>query len=564
MGQVFDDAAASRRVLINLLPWFVLQGLTTSSGRPNFVEEGFSSCREKSDRPFLVTQLISGEAASLPKQRVCPPATFQGVAMTVFARWAVSVRSVRELRPNYRRVTVRNGSSRLQCCQHCIAPVPARLRVRWVRDVLASATDLEDGALTATPKHVSSTTIDEKTMKKNKFRFTNRALVQLPVHDAASPSRSAEYSDAGVIGLRVLVTKQGRKYFYFRFVFEGQKRAAKLGEFPALEVPGARKLALEMRAKVDRGINPQEAHDRAQASPTFEAFGAAEYMPFARQTKRSAHDDECRLRVQIYPRFGSRKLADIQTREIQQFHADLKESHCAATANRCLSLISRMYTLACQWTRVDRNPCVGISKWKENNQRQRFLTPDEIQRVYQAMESDPSRTAVAALKFLLLTGARRNEALKAQWENVDLDNGVWYVPLTKAGKGRYVQLNSESQNLLRALPRIQGSPWLFPSRRDPSKPIYSPQGAFDRVLKASGIEHLRLHDLRHTYASLAINAGVSLSIIQGLLHHQSPVQTMRYSHLMNSTLRTASESISDAVSMAIRGKAGSTEEMRRE
>lgn len=391
-------------------------------------------------------------------------------------------------------------------------------------------------------------------MKKNKFRFTNRALLQLPVHEAASPSRSAEYSDADVIGLRVLVNKQGRKYFYFRFVFEGQKRAAKLGEFPALDVPDARKLALEMRAKVDRGINPQEEHDRAQASPTLQVFGSTEYMPFARQTKRSAKDDECRLRVQIYPRFGSRKLADIQTREIQQFHADLKESHCAATANRYLSLLSRMYKLATQWGRVERNPCLGISKWKENNQRQRFLTPDEIQRVFRAMESEPNKTAVAALKFLLLTGARRSEALMARWENVDLENGVWFLPQTKSGKGRYVQLNSEAKNLLRTMPRITGSPWLFPSRRDSGKPIYTPQGAFDRVLTASGIEHLRLHDLRHSHASLAINAGVSLSIIQGLLHHQSPVQTMRYSHIMNSTLRNASESVSDAVSMAIRGQ----------
>lgn len=389
-------------------------------------------------------------------------------------------------------------------------------------------------------------------MKKNKFKFTNRALVQLPVHDAASPSRSAEYSDADVIGLRVLVNKQGRKYFYFRFVFEGQKRAAKLGEFPALDVLYARKLALGMRAKVDQGINPQETHDRAQASPTFEAFGATEYMPFARQTKRSAHDDECRLRVQIYPRFGSRKLVDIQTREIQQFHADMKDSHCAATANRHLSLLSRMFKLAVQWGRADRNPCVGLAKFKENNQRQRFLSPDEIRRVYLAMENEPSKIAVAALKFLLLTGARRNEALKACWEEVDLDNGVWFLPQTKSGRGRYVQLNSEARNLLRAMPRVSGCPWVFPSRRDPGKPIYSPQGAFDRVLKVAGIEHLCLHQLRHSHASLAINAGVSLSIIQGLLNHQSPVQTMRYSHLMNSTLRNASETVSDAVSMAIR------------
>lgn len=391
-------------------------------------------------------------------------------------------------------------------------------------------------------------------MTKNKFRFTNRALSQLPAHAAESPSRSAEYSDAEVIGLRVLVNKQGRKYFYFRFVFEGQKRVAKLGEFPALEVAEARKLALEIRAKVDRGINPQEEENRMQSSPTFESFGMTEYMPFARQTKRSADDDECRLRVQIYPRFGTRKLVEIQTREIQQFHANMKESHCAATANRHLSLISRMYKLAVQWGRVDRNPCLGISKFKENNQRQRFLTPEEIQRVYKAMESEPNKTAVAALKFLLLTGARREEALKARWENVDLDNGVWFLPQTKSGRGRYVQLNSEAQSVLRSLHRTEGSPWLFPSKRNSTKPIYSPQGAFDRVLKAAGIEHLRLHDLRHSHASLAINAGVSLSVIQALLAHQSPLQTMRYSHLMNSTLRSASESVAEAVNKAITSK----------
>lgn len=389
-------------------------------------------------------------------------------------------------------------------------------------------------------------------MRSNKFRFTNRALAQLPPHAEDSPSRSSEYSDAEVVGLRILVNKQGRKYFYFRFVFEGQKRAAKIGEFPAIEVQEARKLALEMRAKLDRGQSPQETRDLAQASPTFEAFAVNEYMPFARQTKRSAKDDECRLRVHAYPKFGKRKLIDIQTREIQQYHADLKESHCAATANRHLSLLSRMYKLAVQWGRVERNPCAGINKFKENNQRQRFLSPEEIRRMYQAMENEPSKVAVAALKFLLLTGARKEEALQARWEDVDLENGVWFLPHTKSGRGRYVQLNSEAQTLLRSLPGSEQSPWVFPSTRDPKKRLNNPRKAFDRVLTAAGIEHLRLHDLRHTYSSLAVNAGVSLSIIQSMLGHQSPVMTMRYAHLMNSTLRNASESVADVVSKATR------------
>jgi len=394
-------------------------------------------------------------------------------------------------------------------------------------------------------------------MRNNKFRFTNRTLQQLPPLAADSPSRSAEYSDTEVIGLRILVNKQSRKYFYFRFVFDGQKRAAKIGEFPALEVQDARKLGLEMRAKLDRGLSPVADHDRAQDSPTFKEFAQNEYLPFARQTKRSANDDECRLRVQAYPRFASRKLVSLQTREIQQYHADLKDSHCPATANRHLALLSRMYKLAVQWGRADRNPCVGIAKFKESNST-RFLTPDEIQRMYKAMENEPNKTAVAAMKFLLLTGSRLSETLQAKWgSNIDLENCVWYIPLSKSGRGRFIQLNSEAKALLKSLPRIDGSPWVFPSPRDPGKAICDLRKPLARIMKTAGIvEHLRLHDFRHTYASLLVNSGgTSLAVIQGLLGHSSPLQTMRYSHLMNSTLRDASQSVADIVNKASGGAA---------
>lgn len=348
----------------------------------------------------------------------------------------------------------------------------------------------------------------------------------------------------------MLVSKQGRKYFYFRFTYGGEKRAAKVGEFPALDVQEARKLALEMRAKLDRGINPQTATLIHTTSPTFGDFARNEYLPFAFKTKRSAKDDECRLRVQAYPRFGPRKLTEVSTRDIQQFHADLKESHCPATANRHLSVISRMYSLALQWGRVERNPCIGISKFKENNIRQKLLTADEIRRMYTAMEREPNKVAVAAIKFLLLTGARLQEALQAKWEHVDFDNAVWYLPQTKSGKGRHVQLNSEAQAVLKSLGLYTNSrTWVFPGR-DPGKPLNNPRKAFDRVLQAAGLEHMRLHDLRHLAASLAANAGVSLMVIQQLLGHKSPLQTMRYAFLMNDTLRDASEVIALAVSRA--------------
>lgn len=384
-----------------------------------------------------------------------------------------------------------------------------------------------------------------------KFKFTNRALQQLPPHQADSPSRSAEYSDTETVGLKALVNKQRRIYFYFRYSINGQKRAVKIGEFPALDVSEARKLALEMRAQIDRNIDPQEAHDQAATSPTFEQYVKDHYLPYAYAHKRSAKDDESRLRTHAFPRFGKRKLAEIQTKDIQLLHSDLKLSRCASTANRVLSVLSKLFKLSVQWNMLERNPCTNVTKFKENNQQQRFLTPDEIQRMFAVMEHEKNKIAVAAIKFLLLTGARREEALQARWENMDLDNAVWLIPMTKSGKSRYCQLNPEALALLKSMDRVDGSAWVFPGRfKDEDKPLNNPTKAFQRILQAAGIEHMRLHDLRHSFASLAAIAGISLFKIQKLLNHASSVTTQRYAHLSDDTLRDASALIGSIVSQA--------------
>ena len=281
-------------------------------------------------------------------------------------------------------------------------------------------------------------------MSSNKFRFNNRALEKLPPHDADSPSRSKEVSDADVIGLRLLINKQGRKYFFFRFVFNAVKKSCKLGEFPAMLVDDARKLALEMRAKIDRGINPLEDRERIQGSPTFAEFARNDYLPFAKQTKRSYRDDESRLRNRILPTLGHIKLVELQTRTVQQLHADTKNSHSEASANRILSIISRMYNLAIQWNMATHNPAAGIKKFTEDNILQRFLSVPEVQRIFHAAETGEghNKVATAAIRFLLLTGTRLNEALHAKWEHVDLDGQTWHLPHTKAGRARYVQLSS--------------------------------------------------------------------------------------------------------------------------
>jgi len=385
-----------------------------------------------------------------------------------------------------------------------------------------------------------------------KFNFNNRAINQLPAHDANAASKSAEYSDTAVAGLKLVVGKTGNKRFAFRYTLaSGQSRYAPLGSHPAIDVAEARRLALEMRAVVDRGGDPLEQQDRIKAMPSFAEFFLDAYSPYAAQIKRSHRDDISKFMLHLDAKFGKRRLCDISRRDIELHHAAMKASHTPGTANRHLALLSAIFRKAVEWGHVERNPATGIKAFKENNQQQSFLSPEEIARLFQAMKADPNQIAVAALKLLLLTGVRRGEALNARWENINLETRQWWLPDTKSGRGRYATLNDDAVALLTVQPRRASSPWVFPGRDD-SKPLNNIRKTLERTLAAAGLSHIRIHDLRHAHASLAVNAGASLYEVQKLLGHASTSVTQRYAHIAQPGLQRASQSVADAVNAAVR------------
>lgn len=387
-----------------------------------------------------------------------------------------------------------------------------------------------------------------------KFRFTQRELDRLPPCPVDAVSKAYEVSDTEVTGLRLSITKGGRKFWFWRYTFEGRKRAARIGEYPATDLAAARKRAAEMRATIDQGKDAQAAKDDLKAMPSFAEYAEREYMPMARQTKRSHKDDAHRLKNHLLPRFGHKKLSEISTREIQAFIGEVAKSRSPATANRVLSLIARMLKLATIWGIIEKNPCYGIAKFREQRARERFLTSDEIARLFQAMDGDRHSYGVAAIKFLLLTGLRRNEALRAKWGQVDLERGLLHLPLTKSGKSRHIVLSGHAAALLDGLPSKGKSQWLFPGKgRDDDRPLYNIDKCLQRLLEKSGIEKMRVHDLRHTYASVMAQNGVSLFVIQSALGHSSPMMTMRYAHLCDTALRDATNVVGDVVSTAIGG-----------
>lgn len=385
-------------------------------------------------------------------------------------------------------------------------------------------------------------------MSETNVLFTKKWIEQLPPNALNSPSREKEYSDTQVVGLKLLVNKAGRKFFYLRYTINRRKRGIKIGEFGVMSLVEARQKSTELKAQIQRGIDPQEDKQLLSQIPLFREFVLDSYLPWAYSNKISADSDESKIRIHLLPVFGNVRIDQITTQSLQRYIDQLKLTHTPATCNRHLSLLSRLLKMAVQFGSIAKNPAVGIRKAQENNERHRFLSGDEIARFIDALAKDENQVAAAFLEFLLYTGVRRSEALNAKWENVDMFKKVWFIPRSKNGKHRHVILNAKALELLQRLPHI--NPYLFPGKLD-GKPLNNPQKCFIRTLERAGIKDFRIHDLRHTHASIAINNGASLYEVQHLLGHSQTKTTSRYAHLADETLRRVSDGVSSAIGKAV-------------
>lgn len=384
-----------------------------------------------------------------------------------------------------------------------------------------------------------------------KFRFTNESLASLPPHPQECRSGCGEYHDTVVTGLICSVGRTGRKYFGFRYRYRHRKRMITFGEFPAITLSEARNKAYAARAMLAQDLDPAQERKKRKELPTLEEFATRDYLPFAKQHKRSWRDDELRLNKEILPRFGQLRIDMLTTREVLQFHNALNESRSPGTANRYLSLISRMYNLAAQWEIYEGNPARRVKKFQENNARQRFLSKEEVARFLEHVEHVNNPSIRNGLKLLLFSGMRKSEVFQLRWTSVNRDAGTLYLPETKSGKPRFVVLNSLARQIIEEMwdARVNAHPFVFPGR-GPSVPVINPHKNFWQICRNAKLEGLRMHDLRHSFASLAVNAGTSLYDVQKLLGHTTPLMTQRYAHLEDASVRRASELVAQQISQS--------------
>lgn len=277
---------------------------------------------------------------------------------------------------------------------------------------------------------------------------------------------------------------------------------------------------------------------------TLDAFVEAVYLPHARQYKKSWAVDERIARQYLSSSFGRLCPADISRKAVETWLQTLPAQGLApATCNRILYVFKSICTLAVRYELIPSglSPCAGVTAFKIRTLRERYLTDQQAQRLMDALDRSPRQEA-KAIKLLLLTGARKNEILKAQWGHIQCEQRLLTVPEAKSGKPRHIPLSDEALAVIQSIPRVPGCPWLFPGR-SAGKPLADIYQFWNTLRRTLGLHDIRIHDLRHTFASMLVNTGHTLYAVQRLLGHSDPRTTMRYSHLWQTTLLAAAQSV---------------------
>ncbi len=337
-----------------------------------------------------------------------------------------------------------------------------------------------------------------------------------------------------------------------------RQRRVVLGPHGTLTAEQARSMARGMLAQVSVGGDPAGDIKATREAPTV-ADLATDYLErHAIPNKRpaSAKVDQSMLDRIILPHLGKVKAAAVTRRDVELIHNGLRSKRYSA--NRVLALLSKMFSLAVAWGWRADNPAKGIPRFPEDK-RERWLNADELTRLWSVLEEHPNRRRANAVKLMILTGSRRSEVLTASWEQFDLVHGVWTKPShhTKQKRTEHVPLSVPALALLAAM-RAEAEPdpiYLFPGD-EAGKSLTDIKYFWRRVCREAGLEKVRLHDLRHTYASRLVSDGVSLHIVGRLLGHTQPQTTARYAHLDDEALRRATNSFAKVVEVeAERGEA---------
>lgn len=358
--------------------------------------------------------------------------------------------------------------------------------------------------------------------------------------------------DDQVPGLHVKVgSRRSTFYLYFRTPTR-QERRPKVGDYGVLTIPQARDIARSWLLQNAKGEAVKPGVTPAQQRTVQELYERWQRDHKPKLKPETARGMESNWTVHILPRLGRKRIMDVTDDDAAAMFAAISATH-PTTANRTLTLLGTAFKLAekWKWRTQNTNPCFGLDRNKEVK-RKRYLKIEELQRlgaVLQAWEQEGGyhRKASRVVRLLIMTGARKSEITRCPRAWVDLEAGVIRAEDSKTGE-KLIALPAAAVRLIHQMYEDEpNSPWLVPGRR-PHKPLHNFYNAWLSLLEQAAIENLRIHDLRHSFASIGVSAlGLSLKQVGGVLGHADAATTQRYGHLMLPEHKAITEGIANVV-----------------
>lgn len=388
-------------------------------------------------------------------------------------------------------------------------------------------------------------------MKANHINFTEKTLASLPT-PLQGKNQEVYYDTGSNVGLCVIITYGGTKTYYAYMKYMGMPRRTKIGRVGLIKLVEARAKALELKVAADKGDDPSKERRDILRDITFKTFYETYYKP--RHTDTFKKLSSCRKDDSIFDNyltdFYGRKMTTITRDDIERLHLDLNKRLSPYTANRMLSLVRHMYNKAIEWGVYPTgrgNPTSGIRKFPEKS-RDRFLSPDELQRFFRALAAEQHTQFRDFILLLLFIGQRTSNIIALRWDDIDLQNGFVYFADTKNNEPQQIPLTSHAIAVLSDMKsRATDNGWLFPApwAKESGKHIESFRNPWLRFLQMTGLENLRMHDLRRTLGSYQAISGASLHIIGKSLGHKATATTNVYARLSADPVRDSMQKATD-------------------